>query len=179
MHFLFGGLFWGILLVLLGLTIILKAVFKIDIPLFRMVFALLIIYWGLKLLFGGSFLGSSGNTVIFSESKIESKEAGNEYNIVFGKSTIDLTDIDISESGAVMEVNVVFGSGYILINPEIPTLIKVSTVFAESKLPKGNVSFFGDRTYKTKSYVDGENHLKLNIDVVFGNAIIEDKWEKN
>ena len=175
MHFFFSGLFWGVILVLIGLTIVIKAVFKIDIPLFRIVFALLLIYFGAKLLFGGFGIRASRSTTIFSESRIESLESGSEYNVIFGKSSIDLRAIDIAEKSAKVEINVVFGSGIVYINPEMPVKIKISTVFGDSKLPKGNVSFFGDYVYKTESYVEGENYLKLDVDVVFGNVIIEER----
>ena len=51
MCFLFGGVFWGIVLVLLGLSIIVRIVFNIHFPFFRILFALIIIYFGLKAAF--------------------------------------------------------------------------------------------------------------------------------
>lgn len=43
-------LFWGAIVVLAGLVIIANAVFNINIPIFRVFFALLLIYWGVKML---------------------------------------------------------------------------------------------------------------------------------
>ena len=43
MGFLFSGVFWGGVLVLLGISIIIKVVFHIDIPVFRVVVALVLI----------------------------------------------------------------------------------------------------------------------------------------
>jgi predicted tellurium resistance membrane protein TerC len=45
----------GILFLLIGLSILLKAVFHIDIPVVRTAFALFIIYIGFKMLLGGSW----------------------------------------------------------------------------------------------------------------------------
>jgi len=177
MNFLFGSLFWGVLLILFGLSMILKGFFKIDIPVFRIVFAVIIIYWGLKLLFGGSGFSfrHHENTVMFNHAKIRASKKSSEYNVIFGRSDIDLTNIDITEKNVHSEVNVVFGSGLVYLDPSIPTIVKISTVFAESKLPDRTVSFFGDYVYRNPSYIEGENCLILDLDVVFGNVRIEEK----
>jgi len=174
MNFLFGGLFWGVLLILIGLSMILKTVFKIDIPVVRLIFAIIIIYWGLKLLFGTSFTAKSENNVIFNSDDIGHVETGKEYNVIFGRSEIDLRDIKLTEGSSKLEINVVFGYSEIYIDPDLPMKIIVSTVFAESKLPKGQVSFFGDHVYKSPAFVEGEDYLKVELDVVFGNAVFRD-----
>ncbi|MBC8385639.1 MAG: hypothetical protein H8E57_09010 [Candidatus Cloacimonetes bacterium] len=175
MNFLFGSLFWGILLVLLGLSVILKAFFKIDIPVFRTIFAVIIIYWGVKMLFGGFHFKTDNNTVMFNSSRMSSKGQNDEYNIIFGSSEIDLTTIDVAEKSVYARANVVFGSGVIYIDPQVPTIIRVSTVFAESKLPGRTVSFFGDYVYRSADFSKADNHLTLKIDVVFGSVLIVEK----
>lgn len=174
MNFLFGGLFWGALLILIGLSMIAKAVFKIDIPVVRLIFAVIIIYWGLQMLFGTSFSRKTENSVIFDNADFKHVTVGKEYNVIFGRSVIDLRDIELTEGKSKIEINVIFGNGLIYINPDLPMKIIVSTVFADSKLPKGHVSFFGDHVYKTPAYVEGEDYLKVELDVIFGNAVIRD-----
>mgnify|MGYP003990967287 FL=1 len=61
MPFLFSGLFWGVMLVLFGASMILRAVFNLDIPIFRIIFALVIIYFGVKLLLGRQSFKSDEN----------------------------------------------------------------------------------------------------------------------
>lgn len=178
MPFLFSGLFWGVMLVLFGASMILRAVFNLDIPIFRIVFALVIIYFGMKLLLGRQAFKSESNYSMFRSSDVEMSESGGEYNVIFGQSNIDLSNIDISESSQKVEVNIVFGSGHLLIDPQKPMKINISTVFADCKLPKRNINFFGDSNYKTPAYVEGENYLKLDIDVVFGNAVIMEKVQE-
>ena len=175
MPFLFSGLFWGVMLVLFGASMILRAVFNLDIPIFRIVFALVIIYFGIKLLVGRQAFKGEGNFSMFRNSDVTMSESGGEYNVVFGQSNIDLSHIDISESSKKVNVDVVFGSGNLLIDPQIPTKLKISTVFADCKLPHRNINFFGDSNYKTPAFVEGENYLLLNIDVVFGNVVIVEK----
>ncbi len=172
MHFVFSGVFWGLILVLLGLSMIVKVVFKIDLPIIKLLFAALLIYWGIKLLFGISFHTKSPDSVVFDNADIEHVEAGREYNVVFGKSRIDLRNFVLEDKNAKIEIDVVFGNGIIYLNPEIPAKVKVDAVFAECRLPKGNVSFIGEQVYHTPSFVEGENFLQIDLDIVFGNAVV-------
>ncbi len=170
-------LFWGVLLIIWGLSLIVKAIFKIDIPVFRIVFALFILYWGLKLLFGGFGFKTGSNTVIFDKAKFGSSKFKNEYNVIFGSSEIDLINVDVSEKSVYSEADIIFGSAVIYLNPEIPTIVKVSTVFAEAKLPNRTVSVFGDTIYKSDNFSEEENHLTLKIDIVFGSVKIIDRMQ--
>jgi len=165
-------------LVLFGASMILRAVFNLDIPVFRIIFALVIIYFGVKLLVGRQAFKGEGNFSLFRSSDVTMSESGGEYNVIFGQSNIDLSDIDISEKSKKVEVNVVFGSGNLLIDPTKPMKLNISTVFADCKLPHRNINFFGDSNYKTPSFVEGENYLMLNIDVVFGNVIVVEKGQE-
>ena len=65
------GLFIGILIILLGLSIIINVIFHIHIPIFKILFGLFLIFIGLKIIFGSwiSFPSSQGNSgnVIFQE----------------------------------------------------------------------------------------------------------------
>ncbi len=85
MSFVFSSLFWGLIVILIGISIIVKAVFKIDIPVFRMVFAFLLIYWGVKIMFGDVFSRKSEGTVVFNEAKFNASSKNNEYNVIFGR----------------------------------------------------------------------------------------------
>jgi len=107
MNFLISGVFWGAMLVLLGISMIIKTVFKIDIPILRLIFALIIIYWGVKLLFGTSMKKSDENNVIFDNARITQVEDGGEYNVIFGKSVIDLSDIELADKNSEVEINII------------------------------------------------------------------------
>ncbi len=174
MHFLFSGVFWGLILILLGISMILKIVFKVDIPLFRIVIALILIYWGLKLLFGISLGKKSEGNIIFNRGTIEQVETGKEYNIIFGRGTVDLRDLQWHEQDQKVSIDVVFGNADIYLNPDIPTQVNIDAVFAECRFPGGNISFMGDHTLRTPSYEEGKPYITIDLDVVFGNAAVKD-----
>jgi len=78
-----------VVIVLVGFTVILKVVFHVDIPLFRIVFVLCLIYFGVKVLVGGFNSGKDKPTVLFVESQMEVRESDNEYTVVFGNLVIE------------------------------------------------------------------------------------------
>ena len=171
MGFFFSSLFWGIILVVLGITVILKAVLKIDIPVIKILFAIILIYWGLKLLIGYE-TRKSESTIIFNKASIKTSPSGGEYNVIFGNGEIDFRDLDLKDNKVSVEVNVIFSSGDLILDVDLPVKIKASTVFGEIKLPKGNAGFLGDSVYYSDNFQENEHYLYLEITTVFGNARI-------
>jgi predicted membrane protein len=164
----FSGVFWGLILVLWGISIIIKVVFNIDLPVIRILFAILLIYWGLKMLFGVSFKSNH-------ESKFTVMENGRihpqrEYNIIFGKDKIDLSNLDFPTNTTKIEIDVVMGKGIVHLNPEVPIKLKVETVLAEARLPEKNLSFWGDTLIFSPAYQPDKPYYLIELDVVMGNA---------
>lgn len=167
------NLFWGVLLIIWGFSLILKAIFHINIPVMRVALALLIIWWGVRILIGGhSFSGR--NTIIFEKSNFEKDKGDADYNVVFGSGIVDLRGVDISDSSKTVKVDVVFGNVKILTDPNIPTMINLSVVFGEGITPEGSISFIGDRKYANSVYQKKEPALIIKADVVFGSLRIRD-----
>lgn len=52
MNLLFGPLYWGILLVVFGILLLLKGLKVINLPLLRIFIAVVVITFGIRLLFG-------------------------------------------------------------------------------------------------------------------------------
>ena len=169
MGFLTTGIFWGIIFLIFGATIILKALFNINIPLFRLFIAFVFIWIGIRILIGGPVFRSSRGGVIFGEARIDASETKNykdELNTVFGKSIIDLTKNSISDE--TIKINVIFGYSKIKVNKDLPLMIKLDSAVAGAKLPDGTETSFGNYVYKTKSYEEDKPYLKVKVDVVFG-----------
>lgn len=164
-----SGIFWGIFLIFLGFCAILKTVLHINISIFRIGFALFIIYIGVSMLVNGPRFRVEENTVLFDTRKIVIDRKG-EYNIIFGRGEIDLTSLP-EQTGRRTEINVIFGEGVIKINPEIPMRIKVNSAFAGTKLPDGNRVVMGEYTYRTSNYTEGNEGLEIIANVVFGNLV--------
>jgi hypothetical protein len=166
MHFVFGSFFWGMIILLIGLGIILRA-FNINLPLVRIFFGLVIILIGVKLLIGVS--GAKVKSATFFDNRHwESSSMNRDFNIVFGSGLIDLTKGDTLNQFTKREINVIFGSGTVLLNENIPTEIDVNTVFGQVHLPTRDISFFGQDTYRVKADNDSTKVMRIEANAVFG-----------
>ncbi len=167
MGFVFSGLFWGGFVILIGVGIIVNVLFDVKIPIGKIIFAMLFIGIGINILVNG-FGPTKGKDVIFNEGKSTYSQDVNEYNIVFGKNSIDFTEqTEVTENKKV-ELNCVFGDGVIKINEKLPMKVKISSAFAGAQTPDGNTIAFGEYTYTTPSFDKDKPHILLKANVVFG-----------
>ncbi|MFP4025901.1 MAG: hypothetical protein ACLFVR_15355, partial [Thiohalospira sp.] len=129
-----AGLFWGILLILIGLGIVIRVVFNIDFPLIKFIIAFFFIFIGIKILIGNYNFWQGEvdeDTTIFSESKVHGLEENfKEYNVIFGSSIIDLRDVDLTKSSKEIKINTILGSSVIKLDENTPVRIKADAAFA-------------------------------------------------
>jgi len=174
------GFFIGVILILIGCSVIIKIIFKIEFPVFRILFALFLIYLGVKMLIGKDWFHHSiniNNDAVFKEQHFGSSINENqEFNVVFGKGVVDLSDVDFKDDKTLtVQVHTVFGGSEILLNREIPVRITLNSAFAGSVLPNGNTAVFGTSTFSSDSLNTSKPYLDLRIDAVFGGAEIRYK----
>ena len=172
-----GSFFWGVLLVIIGISMIIKVVFDVDIPIFRLIFAFIFIFIGIKVLTGNFNVHPDSkrpNDVIFGNSTFSYKDTlPNEQNIIFGRGYIDLRQIDSASLPSEIEINTVFGSGEVIIRKDMQVRIKIDAVFSGATLPNNNTSAFGSTYYESPDFDKGKPFLYVKISVVFGNIIIK------
>lgn len=164
------GLFWGIILIIIGLSIIFKVIF--DVSIFRVVIAIAFILIGVKLLIGRPIVRHEGrgDHVIFGERTIRSNPIhGSDYNTIFGKTVYDFRDMDtLTDRKTKITFNTVFGSTEVILPPELPVIIHADAVFSSSRLPNGNTVAFGDADYTSKTAQADSLILYIEAHVVFG-----------
>jgi len=165
------SLFWGLLLVILGLSLIFRIVFNIDFPLFKIFIAFVLIYFGIKMLFG-SFNEPKFETketeVVFNEKQYANPESNRDYSVVFGKGVYDFRDFDLKGEKQRVKISTVFGATVIKISKTMPVRIKVESAFAGTDLPDGNSAVFGSTTYTSPGFDSEKPYLDLKLEVVFG-----------
>ena len=138
----FDTYFWGLLFIVVGIAFIIKHTMHINIPIMRIAFGFVLVYWGLSLIVGGFSVGGKNN-VIFGNTDIKSSNIQNEYNTVFGSSTMK-------------------------ISADMPIVIKASVAFSSIHFPDGTNLSFGEYVYKTKAYKENEPYITIKADVAFG-----------
>lgn len=173
MTFLASGVFWGIVILLIGGSVILKATTGLKIPVVRIVFGLILVYWGVRVIAGGFVNGSKKHDAVFGEAKIATGTPEKKYTTVFGSSRIDLGAVKLDTKPVTVDTDTVFGSTRIVIPKGIPVSVKVDAVFASATLPDGSSVSFGSRVYKSTNYVKDKPALKIKADVVFGELVVK------
>ena len=167
------SLFWGILLIVIGLSVVIKIVFNVDFPIFKIVVAFFFIYLGIRILVGGNwhYWGHhrDKNSVVFGEATFDKIENGTEYNVVFGKGTFDLRDYKPAEDRPEMiKINTVFSNSVIILPATVPVKINVDAAFSGAQMPNGNNTSFGSVAYSSEGADTAKAYLSIKVDVVFG-----------
>lgn len=164
--FAFGDTFWGVFLIVIGILALLRTALNIHFPLFRTVLGLFLIYLGISILTGGFAIPRDKNTVLFENRDIRVDTSG-DYNVIFGRSTVDLTGLSPENSPRV-EVDSIFADTVVRIKRDSPVRVEMSSAFASGSLPDGTVSPFGERVYSTPSVKQGDNYISVKANTVFG-----------
>jgi predicted membrane protein len=170
-----AGLFWGAILIVLGLSLILRVFF--DISVFRIIIAFVLIFIGIKLLIGKNIFNSTcDENHIFSGERVYKAMPHNnsEYNNVFSKTLYDFREVDsLKTTRTKVSFNTVFGDTEILLPKGINVQVKVDAVFASAKLPNGNTIAFGTANYTSENFDASAPQLIVEANVVFGNFDIK------
>jgi len=166
-----AGLFWGAFLLMLGIALIIKVVFQIDFPVFKVVIGIFLVLLGIKILFGRFWISPhhfEPEETIFNERVFDNPESGKEYTVLFGKGVYDFTNVDLSQGDFRAKVSTVFGGTQIIIPADKPVRIKADAVFAGAELPDGNTAVFGNAIYQRDSWSPDSAAIDIKVDVVFG-----------
>ncbi|MDY6786630.1 MAG: hypothetical protein SVK54_00715 [candidate division WOR-3 bacterium] len=167
----FNGIFWGIILILFGILFLIKNYVNFPIPIFRTLFGILLIYWGVNVLFGG-FASGGSNTAVFSESNVTAKANIREYNAIFGSVNADLTDIAMMDISDKIEVNAIFGQNIVTLPDNEHIIVKCSAAFGQVSTPDNSVSFLGDTHYTINPGSD-KKPVYIEANAVFGEVKIK------
>jgi hypothetical protein len=165
------AVFWGVVLIALGVWLIVRRYVPVQVPLGRILVALVFVYLGVRILAHGPWAPpvQTGTTTVFSESTVRGTPGHDDYNVIFGTSQIDLTGLPAA--GGDKEVNVVFGSATMRVDPRQPVLVRMSAAFGTVEAPGVTVSF-GDREWRSPSYREGAPALRIKANAVFGRLAI-------
>jgi hypothetical protein len=167
------GMFWGSVLILVGVWFIVRRTVPVHIPVIRILVAVLFVYAGVRILARGP-VSTDHNTAVFSESRMSySPDHGREYNLIFSSGVIDLSSAAPSGASIRAEVNVIFGSGTLRINPSVPVRVSMSSAFGAVESPSGRSIAFGDTVYTTDAWREGAPALEIHATAVFGRLTIQ------
>ncbi len=171
---------WGVLIVLLGLAIIVKAVFHLDVPIFRLIFGLVLVYLGVQLIVGWHrwrwFPDDDGATVLFARREIvltPGQMPERTYTVAFGRTLLDLRALAPAGADLEMDVNVVFGDAVIRINPASPVEVEANVAFGRAELPDRSQVVLGRHLYRSESAAGAPYRVRIKSSVAFGSLQLQ------
>jgi predicted membrane protein len=167
MNWLFSETFWGTVLVLWGASVILNAVFHLNIPVFRIILGLIIIYVGLRMLLGWSCRSGRNPGAITS---VTGKGAGadRDYSVAFGSTAVDLTKVELQGSETTITVNVSFGEARVKVDPKACVRVEAHSAFGVAVMPNGSSAAFGNTSWESRPRKGNEKVLLVRGHVAFG-----------
>jgi len=163
----FGGVFMGIMFLTVGIILLLNSFFNFNINMFKLTIGVVIVLFGVFILFNG-FGFQDSRSIIFREGIIRVSEVQDEYNIIFASGTVDLSKVKIEDEVKKIKVNTIFAEGKVILNPDVPTLIKASSAFGELKLPDSSSVVFGSQKYRIGEISANQGYLEIEASAVFG-----------
>lgn len=164
---LFDNIFWGVLFIFIGVILILKYLFHLNIPVGRVVVAFFLVYCGIIIAFGGRIYSqNNGGNMIFNSGEMNIADKDSEYNIIFSSGTVDLTSTPVKSKK--IEINCVFSKGTVIIGRDMPVVVKANSAFGATNLPDNTSISFGEHTYSSGGYTDSSDCLIIETNSVFG-----------
>jgi hypothetical protein len=167
-------LFFGALVLLAGASILIDAIFKVHVPFVRSAFAVLLIFFGVQLLIGAWAPvvrnTSSNGSAVMSELHFAPTVAASpmKYDVIFGRGTIDLTQLPKPDQTLNVELNAIFSSATLTVDPSWPMVIEASSAFGEVRMPDQSFATFGTARYATTDAATPV--LRVRINTVFGSC---------
>ena len=160
-----GNVISGVILLIVGFILLLANYLEIKVNFFRLFPGIALLILGIVILFGQ--LGGR-DELIFDSKKIDLSEPFREKNIIFAEGIMDLNDIEYSGVSEKIKLNVIFGSGRLILNPDIPSVVHASSVFGSASLPGQSINLIGSTGYRTGKIQPDTPYLDIEVNVIFG-----------
>jgi len=171
----------GILIVLVGIAVLVKAIFHLDIPILRIAFGLFLIYLGVELILGWTrwhrmIEWGNGYFGVFGEQEMRvgpAEAPQRAYTVVFGRTVLDLSDVAPVNEDVKVELNVVFGDARVKVAPATPIEIVAQVAFGRAELPGTAQVALGRQVYRSETAATAAHLIRLRSNVVFGNLELD------
>lgn len=173
---LFSSVFWGIFLLVSGLLLIIKYIFKLNMPFGRVIFGVFIICIGISLLFfkESSYSYKNANNIIFNNGNLVVSDSDGDYNVIFSNGTVDLTQLKNNESTKRIKINSVFSKATVLIDSKQSYKFDINTAFGDTSSPDNKHYSFGEYNY-TANPDSSQTPIDVETSTVFGSMDIVNK----
>jgi len=171
---------FGILIVLIGVAIIVRAVFHIDLPIFRILIGIFLLYLGVQFILGWPrwhwHAETEGDSAVFGYREFRlgpGQQPERNYSILFGRTLLDLTELQSPAEDANVEIHVVFGKAVVRVNPAAPLEVEANVAFGNASLPDRTQVVVGRQVYCSENAATAPHKVRIHANVVFGSLELE------
>ena len=179
-------MFWGLFFVGVGVLMLIQTILKIDLPVFRILLGLAVVYLGMKMVFGAFNIHMDGlrfekvataNKAVFTDTDfhVKSETSGamyQDFSTVFGESKLDLSTLSKDELSKRFEISTVFGKTEVITPKDVPLVVETNSAFGSVVVRGDKSAAIGNGTYKTPDFSNEKPHLKIEANSVFGSIEI-------
>jgi len=167
----FSSAFWGITIIFVGVAMLLRNFFELNIPVFTIIAAGFLIFLGIRMIAGHTTGTDASNSAVFSEQKMGFVPGQNKYNVLFGNGNLDLSRLELTESRLV-EISCVFGEFRVAVNRDTNLQLFSSAAFGNFTAPSQQSNAFGSLDFRSPDFDPTKPVLTIRAEVVFGNVKI-------
>lgn len=161
----------GVIVVLLGILLLARNVFNLDIPVFTILISVALIIGGIFLITGSFTMKRDGQHVQFGESHFQFNPGQRNYSVQFGEGTLNLKGHK-PDSNIPISVECSFGQFRIVADREVPLKVTGQASFAELRGPDARKVSFGDYTYMSPDYNPAQPGFTIDARVSFGELAV-------
>lgn len=154
-----------VLTILLGILLLLNAVLPWNIPIWKALIALFLIWLGFGM-FGGSGEGEKEVALFTCRTKVEADGKDREYTHAFCSADINLTDLE--QIPKRLAFNAVFSSVRLRLPVDANIHIHACGAFCSVNLPGGQNLAFGEEDCDCGSRDANAPAMRVDINCVFG-----------
>ena len=153
---------FALFIILWGFSLLLSAIFKINIPLARIFIGLLLVIFGINIIFFNSPFCVFGKK-IFNSNIVIAKS--NQIDIAFTNDIIDFSKLTDEEKGKIRKINVGFSNLEIILDDN-EYYIDIESGFSSVITPNSSFSF-GENSYISKSDKENKKTYRFRISAGF------------
>ncbi len=174
MNISYTSFFFGFLLIIIAFAFIVRIIFKIKIPVFKLILALIFLIVGFKLISYSIPALRTDNFAIFDKKNFKDYKYKNLYITTFSQTKLNLRNVSFQND--ISEITIInFGSDFTLYyDNNYPTKLKITNVLSHTETPKEDLNTFGKITIYTSTYDRMQKHLSIKVITIFGNTYL--RW---
>lgn len=178
-----SSIFWGTFLILIGLSMISKALFGFSFPFAKLMISFMLIYLGISILSNG-FGSKKCNTdrSCWFETKgvsFDPYKSDQKIETIMARTVIDLTKLEDTQLPRTINLVAIAGCVLVKLSPAIATSLKIESFLSNTQFPDNATVIIGTHHYSTAK--DGQQAIvTIHGRVVFGSikvVVVNDDYE--